>query len=371
MAEIPIKLTVEQQLLVTAAADELSETTSIHQQVILRMLAVAEEHNLNAANLVQDLGVEMKSATARRIPFLVEDLQSGLSAEEALARNPGLIPESAVMALAATKSKGLTKPLNQALLNTNNRRKSGGTGEEDLEAIDRVTKLAWKYFFATSVLTFMMLFVIPQFKDMFEEFAIELPWAMQLLIEASNLFAMYWFVFALIAMAIGIYIILKHPRFLARYFTRWIPSRWQQPVVTKRVQNELSLAWVVQTSDDLPQAAKQFINKSGVSDEKLERLKAVEKSGESDGVFEALANTRGFPKRSQQVVSTASSRESAAWILRRTSKENQFNRRQRGLAGVRVLVWIADFCLMAMAAWAAIAIFQSLLTIIRGLTQYV
>ena len=371
MAETPLKLTVEQRVLVTAAADELSETTNIHQQAILRMLAVADEHNLNAANLLQDLGVEMKSATARQIPFVVEDLQSGLSAEEAFARTPGVVPKSAVMAIAAAESKGLRKALNQALLNTNNRRKSGGTGEEDLEAIDRVTKLAWKYFFATNVLIFMMLFVIPQFKAMFEEFGVELPLSMQLLIEVSNLFAMYWFVFALILLAIGAYIIWRHPRFLTSYFTRWIPSRWQQPVVTKRVQRELSLAWVVQTTDAMPQAAKQFINENGVGDAELERLAANEKTESSNGVFEALMRTRVFPSRSKQVVSTASSRESAAWILRKMSSQNQFKRRQRGLTGVRVLMWLGDFCLMALAAWSAIAIFQSLLTIIWRLHGYV
>ena len=49
------QLSVEQQLLVSAAADEIFESTNIHQQTLIRMLAVASEYNLNAANLLEDL----------------------------------------------------------------------------------------------------------------------------------------------------------------------------------------------------------------------------------------------------------------------------------------------------------------------------
>ena len=55
MSEKFQKLNVEQQLLVTAAVDEILETASIHQQALIRMLAVASEHKLNAANLLDCL----------------------------------------------------------------------------------------------------------------------------------------------------------------------------------------------------------------------------------------------------------------------------------------------------------------------------
>lgn len=370
MIENPQKLTVEQQLLVSEIAEELSETTSIHQQAILRMLAVASEHNLNAANLLQDLGTEMKSATARQIPFVVDDLSSGLPAVESLARTPGIVPESAVIALEIARSQGLQKPLNQALLNTTNRRKSEITGTEDLAAIDRVTNLLFKYFFLFNIFAFMMLFILPQFKMMFEEFGIELPFSMQLLVEINNYATNFWFLFPLVLLAVGIYVVIKHPRVFTSYFTRWIPGRWGQPVLTKRVRKELSLAWVVQTSDDLPETAKQFINDNGVGTEELERLAAAEKTDVGTGVLKALTDMRVLPKRASAVASMASSPESAAWILRKMSKQSHSTRRQRGLNGLRVLMWIGNFIAMALAGLAAIAIFQSLLTIIQGLTGY-
>ena len=60
--------------------------------------------------------------------------------------------------------------------------------------------------FTIGILTFIMLFIIPQFKDMFEEFGIELPLATQLLIEISNKVTQMWFLAPLIPITIVLFI---------------------------------------------------------------------------------------------------------------------------------------------------------------------
>ena len=60
--------------------------------------------------------------------------------------------------------------------------------------------------FTIGILTFIMLFIIPQFKDMFEEFGIELPLATQLLIEISNKVTQMWFLAPLIPISIVLFI---------------------------------------------------------------------------------------------------------------------------------------------------------------------
>ena len=362
----PMNLTVEQQLLVSAAADEIAETTSIHQLAIVRMLAIANEHNLNAANLLQDFGVELKSAEARKIPFVVEDLENGLSTVEALTRTPDFIPESSVMALAVAQSRGLQQPLNHALLNTTRKREVEDDVTEDFEAIDRVSKLIQKFVFTASILSFVMLFIIPQFKQMFEEFGMELPASMSLLISCSNFVVRYWFLFALAFLVIGGLLIYKSPRFITNYFSRWIPNRWQQPMLTKRRQKDSSVAWLVQASDNLPDTAIQFVSDKGIDTDILHRL-AADKAEPNAGFLKALEKKQVISKRVSSITSTASSRESAAWILRKMSKENHSSRRRRGLASLRTLVWLGNFFVMFVSGWTAFAIFQSLLSIIQGL----
>jgi len=263
----------------------------------------------------------------------------------------------------------LQKPLNQALLSTTNRRISH-TGTEDLAAINRVSNLIFKFLFLSNIFSFLMLFIVPQFKAMFEEFGIELPLSMQFLIEFSNQAAHFWFLFPLGILAVGIYVVIRHTWVFTSYFTRWIPSRWGQPVLTKRVQKELSLAWVVQTSDALPKTAKQFITDNLVGTEELERLTAANKTDAGTGILKALVEKRVLPKQTSAIASMASSHESAAWILRKMSKLSHTNRRQLGFNGLRILTWIGNFITMVLAGWAAIAIFQSLLSIIQGVTRY-
>ncbi|MDB2686872.1 type II secretion system F family protein [Mariniblastus sp.] len=60
--------------------------------------------------------------------------------------------------------------------------------------------------FTIGILTFIMLFIIPQFKTMFEEFGIELPLATQLLIEISNKVTQMWFLAPLIPISIVLFI---------------------------------------------------------------------------------------------------------------------------------------------------------------------
>ena len=369
MPEISKKLSVAQQLLVTAAADEIFETTSVHQQALVRILAVASEHNLNAATLLEDLGDEMCSATARDIPRVVAELRSGVPIESALAQVPGVVPESVVMAMAVAQSQGLQKHLNQELLNAPTIRRSEIDHTTDASIDSKLTGLFWRCVFTISVLTLMMLFVIPQFKSMFEEFGVELPWAMQLMIVFLNFVTNYWFVFALIFFAVGLYLLIWKRHLLVNYFNRWIASHWQQPMLTKSARKDRSLAWVVQAGDNSTEAAIRFASSNGIGVGLSKRVAAAEKIEAGAGVVESLTNERVVSQRASKVVSKASSNEGAAWILRAKSRAREVRLNYRNLTGIRLFIWLSDFLLLFLGGWLGISIFQSLIAIIQGQPQ--
>ena len=60
---------------------------------------------------------------------------------------------------------------------------------------------------AIAILTFIMLFIVPTFEEMFEEFGLTLPAPTLLLIAMSNYIANYWFL--LIAMPVALLIVVK------------------------------------------------------------------------------------------------------------------------------------------------------------------
>ena len=60
----------------------------------------------------------------------------------------------------------------------------------------------------TGIVMGIMVFIIPEFKDMFEEFGIDLPWMTQLLIDVSNRCVRLWFLFPLVPITILLFVLL-------------------------------------------------------------------------------------------------------------------------------------------------------------------
>ena len=360
------KLNIEQQLLVNAAADEILESSTIHQQAVVRMLAVASEHRLNAAHLMEDLQVEMRSATARDVSELVYEIMSGVPLESALAHVPGIVPEPVILAFATAQSQGLQAPLNQALLNGPAIRRSERDHSQDVSIASKLMGLFWRYVFCFQILTFVMFFIIPQFKDMFLEFGVDLPFSMILLINVCNKVVQLWFVFPLILITILVLAIYTKPQFFISYFTRWIPNRWQQPVLTKNARKDRSLAWVVQSSDLASDVAVRFVSGNEIGVAKKRRLAAAEKLESGADVMETLTSERVVSRRVSRVAEAASSKESAGWILRKASEARELRSHGRSLTGINCFIWMGNFLLLFLGGWFAISIVQSLLSVIRG-----
>lgn len=363
------KLTIEQEILVSAAADEILESTSIHQLTLVQMLAVAREHDLNAVSLLKDLSVEVQSNTAVDILFLVSELRRGASIEDAMARVPGVVPESVALALAAAQSKGLEKPLSQALLSSGSMKRTQIAHAEDTHIVSKFFGLFQRYVLLVGILAFLIGFVVPQFIEMFEEFEIELPASMELLIQISSEFVKFRVVFPLLLLSLCVFLVIKRPEIFTSYFSRWIPSRWKQPVLSRNAKKDRKLAWMVRTSNDTNEAASRIgrPRKVGVKEEQSAGKK--NKAGAKAKV--AFESERAVSQKVSDVVWTAASPESASWILQQMSRARESKRHVRSLAGFGLLIWVGDFVLMSLAALVGISVFQSLINIINRLIEYV
>jgi len=82
---------------------------------------------------------------------------------------------------------------------------------ERTEQLKRKIKSAMTYpiavvFFAMGILTFIMLFIIPKFEEIFDSFETELPIMTQVLMTGSRLCMQYWFLFPLVPFSIWLLI---------------------------------------------------------------------------------------------------------------------------------------------------------------------
>src|SRR5438445_510800 len=87
-----------------------------------------------------------------------------------------------------------------------------GKGKEKAQTLKRKIVGAMVYpavviFVAISILTFIMVAIIPKFKKIFDDFNMRLPWATEVLIQTSMWFADYWWVLPLFPM--GLFILIK------------------------------------------------------------------------------------------------------------------------------------------------------------------
>jgi len=153
--------------------------------ILLRQLAIAARGGLPLAEVVGNLGDKSEWLEPATVARLEQSLLTRNSLAEALAAMPGLFPEHTVALIKAGEERGQL-PL---VLDT--------LAQEYAQVSFDLSVLAWPATLAGAlvvVLTFIVIFVIPQFEDMFHGFGAELPPLTQFFVNVSRVFATYWWV---------------------------------------------------------------------------------------------------------------------------------------------------------------------------------
>lgn len=156
---------------------------------ILRSLKILE------ANLS---GGRLKNA----LMDVCDEIESGATLSEAMSKSPKVFNRLYVNMIKAGEAGGALEVILQRLADF----------MERAESLKRKVKGAMIYpivviLVAVSILAFIMVKIVPVFRDMFEEFELKLPAATELLISISNYTVRYWFVIP--AIPIGIWIAIK------------------------------------------------------------------------------------------------------------------------------------------------------------------
>ncbi|MEZ6118976.1 MAG: type II secretion system F family protein [Pirellulaceae bacterium] len=126
-----------------------------------------------------------------------EEIEGGSTLSEAMAKSPKAFDRLYVNMIKAGEAGGALEVILQRLADF----------KERAEALKRKVKGAMIYpavvvFVAVSILTFIMLKIVPTFKQIFEDFDTELPAMTMMLITISNNTAKYWFLIPLIPISL-------------------------------------------------------------------------------------------------------------------------------------------------------------------------
>ena len=174
-----------------------------HICAFTRQLSILQDAGLPILRSLKILENNQKPGKLKNaLMDVCDEIEGGATLSEAMAKSPKVFSRLYVNMIKAGEAGGALETILQRLADF----------LERAESLKRKVKGALIYpvivvMVATGILTFIMLFIVPTFEQMFEEFGLTLPAPTLLLIAMSNYIAGYWFL--LIAMPICLLILIK------------------------------------------------------------------------------------------------------------------------------------------------------------------
>lgn len=168
-----------------------------------RQFSTLQDAGLPVLRSLKILEHQMKPGVLKNsLMDVVDDVESGSTLSEAFGKHPKCFDRLYVNMVKAGEAGGALEVILQRLADF----------KEKAQTLKRKIVGAMVYpavviFVAVSILTFIMVAIIPKFKKIFDDFNMRLPWATETLIQTSMWFADYWWVLPLFPM--GLWILIK------------------------------------------------------------------------------------------------------------------------------------------------------------------
>src|SRR5262245_13522844 len=158
-----------------------------------RQFSTLQDAGLPVLRSLKILEGQMKPGVLKNALIdVVDDVESGTSLSEAFAKHPKCFDRLYVNMVKAGEAGGALEVILQRLAEF----------KEKSQSLKRKITGAMIYpvvviLVAVSILTFIMLFIIPKFEKIFKDFNMKLPWLTQALMDTSRWFGNYWYVLPL------------------------------------------------------------------------------------------------------------------------------------------------------------------------------
>lgn len=187
----------------------LGNSTRSKQNSLLRILSISHSQRLSPVTLIENLAVEYPGSYGRKLRSFSRWIAADSSIGAALAHTPGVLDEDDALAIQCGIETGTLPETFDFLLKRCDRDDGSQAGDIFKSTLGYVLAVL---FFAILVTTFLMVFIIPTFEQIFEEFSMALPDSLQALIDFSNSFALIVPLFILTVIGLGILMLFEDVR---------------------------------------------------------------------------------------------------------------------------------------------------------------
>lgn len=157
--------------------------------IFTRQLSTLQDAGLPVLRSLRILEKQMKPSVLKNgLIDVVEDVESGMTLSEAFARQPKCFDRLYVNMIKAGEAGGALEVILKRLAEFKEKSES-----LKKKIIGAIVYPAVVIMVAVGILIFIMVFIIPKFKKIFDEFNLQLPWMTKVLIQASDWMAKYWY----------------------------------------------------------------------------------------------------------------------------------------------------------------------------------
>src|SRR5438874_76600 len=168
-----------------------------------RQFSTLQDAGLPVLRSLKILEHQMKPGVLKNALIdVVDDVESGSTLSESFAKHPKCFDRLYVNMVKAGEAGGALETILQRLADF----------KEKSQSLKRRITGAMIYpvvviLVAVSILTFIMLYIIPKFEKIFKEFGMTLPWLTEQLMAVSRWFGKYWYILPLFPL--GLWLLLK------------------------------------------------------------------------------------------------------------------------------------------------------------------
>lgn len=167
-----------------------------------RQLSILQDAGLPILKSLQILEEQSKAGSLKNALIdTCEEIESGATLSEAMAKCPRVFDRLYVNMIKAGEAGGAMELILQRLADFMERSQS-----LKRKVIGAMIYPCFVVFAAVIILALIMVFIVPTFKEMFEEFELDLPAVTQLLIAISEATAQFWYLIPLLPLTMWLFV---------------------------------------------------------------------------------------------------------------------------------------------------------------------
>jgi type IV pilus assembly protein PilC len=189
--------------------------------VFTRQFSTLQDAGLPVLRSLKILERQMKPGVLKNsLMDVVDDVESGSTLSEAFGKHPKCFDRLYVNMVKAGEAGGALEVILQRLADF----------KEKAQSLKRRITGAMVYpavviIVAFLILTFIMIFIIPKFQQIFKEFKLQLPWATEALMATSKWFVEYWYLLPVVPVTIWLLFKLIRLHRTGAFVLDWLKLR--------------------------------------------------------------------------------------------------------------------------------------------------